>query len=76
MSFKNKLKNIDERIKSIKNNKTKIEKIMTKEKLLPSDKLNRGDIKLMNNFIHPTIIKNRINTLKSKRQTTIGKKKM
>jgi len=75
MTFNNRLKKIEKRIKTIKNNKTKIKKIMTREYLLPQDELNPSDKKLMNNFIHPTIINDRINNLQSKRQTTIGKNK-
>ena len=74
MTFREELKKIEKRLKTIKNNKRKIKKIMTRKKLLPQDKLNRSDKNLISNFIHPTIINDRIKTLKSKRQTTIGNK--
>ena len=74
MTFNDRLKNIEKRIKTIKNNKTKIKKIMTRKKLLPQDKLNRREEKLMKNFIHPTTINDSINNLQSKRVTTISKK--
>ena len=74
MTFNNQLKKIEKRIKTIKNNKTKIKKIMTRKKLLPQDKLERSKKELMDNFLNSTIIKDRIDNLQSKRQTTIGRK--
>ena len=75
MDFKNRIKNIEKRIKTIKNNKTKMKRIFTRKILLPQDEFNLSDKKLMKNFIHPRIIKDRIDNLQSKRQTTIGKNK-
>ena len=72
MTFDSKSNDIEKRITNIKRDMQTIKRIMTKKTLLPNTNLNKKEKKLINNFINKKIIKNKINNLQSKRQTTIG----